>query len=358
MDENVLELIKMYRDTYNTTIIEKLQQKISKYTPFVTWLPGATGKRIEFNTRGNLDVEFRQTRFETKVPVEMEYGKRSMLPVGFAQSAHYSEDDLLLKGQFPFKAADFIEEMTYGFARKSDCVILGSVWDEEKNRWTIANGSASLDSRTSFYKGAAICGILGPAYVGEHLNELETVATTPVLTSGDAFDGTNLDWEQSTVVPVDFMGDSTPTVDGINLPKLMAAMQLMESREALDDNGVLNIAIHPSMKYKLMTLPEFRDEKYGYQVLKDGFFNSFLNLRFLVTKQVPKIDVQVNGETKEVYCCPVWRTEDVHAAWWENFKFDIVSPSMSYDEVVVSGKGAFGCARRRHNTILTIHCAA
>ncbi len=348
----------MYRDTYKTMLITKLQQKTSKYTPFVTWMPGASGKRIEFNTRGNTEVDFRQTRFETKVPDEMEYGKRCMLPVGISKSMHYSDDDILLKGEFAMKAADFVEEMTYGFARKSDSLILGTVWDDVNKRWTIAQGNPSLDSRTSFYKGAAIGGILGPAYVGEHLNEVETIATTPVLLGeGSTYDGSNLDYEQSTVVPVDYTDSGTPTVDTINIPKLMAAMQLMESRDALDDGGVLNVAIHPSMKYHLMTLPEFRDEKYGYQVLKDGFFNAFLNIRFLVSKQVPKITINHGGTSKEVYAVPVWRTEDIYAAWWENIKFDIVSPSMSYDEIVVSAKGAMGCARRRHNTVLTIHCA-
>ena len=357
-DQNLLNIIDMYRDTYKHEVITKLQQKTSKYTPFVTWMGGATGKRIEFNTRGNTEVEFRQTRFETKVPDELEYGKRSMYPVGFAKAAHWSEDDLLLKGEFPLKAADFIEEMTYGFARKSDSIILGTVWDESNKRWTIAEGGSSIDPKTSFYKGAALGGILGPAWVGEFMNEKETIATTPVLTSGSTYDGTNLDWERSTVVPVDCTDSGTPNVDTINIPKLMAAMQLMESRDALDDNGVLNCAIHPSMKYHLMTLPEFRDEKYGFQVLKDGFFNAFLNIRFLVSKQVPKITITHNGQSKEVYAVPVWRTEDVYAAWWENLKFDIVSPSMSYDEVIVSAKGAMGCARRRHNTVLTIHCAA
>ena len=356
-NQNTLDIIKMYRDTYKTMLITKLQQKTSKYTPFVTWMPGASGKRIEFNTRGNTEVDFRQTRFETKVPDEMEYGKRCMLPVGISKSMHYSDDDILLKGEFAMKAADFVEEMTYGFARKSDSLILGTVWDDVNKRWTIAQGNPSLDSRTSFYKGAAIGGILGPAYVGEHLNEVETIATTPVLLEGDAYDGSNLDYEQSTVVPVDYTDSGTPTVDTINIPKLMAAMQLMESRDALDDGGVLNVAIHPSMKYHLMTLPEFRDEKYGYQVLKDGFFNAFLNIRFLVSKQVPKITINHGGTSKEVYAVPVWRTEDIYAAWWENIKFDIVSPSMSYDEIVVSAKGAMGCARRRHNTVLTIHCA-
>lgn len=357
-DTNLLDIIDMYRDTYRHEIITKLQQKTSKYAPFVTWMGGASGKRVEFNTRGNTEVDFRQERFETKDPDEMDYGKRSMLPVGISKAMHYSEDDLLLKGEFPHKVADFVEEMTYGFARKSDSLILGTVYDTVNKRWTIASPQTSLDTKTSFYKGAGIGGILGPAYVGEFMNEAETIATTAATTDGAVYDGTNLDWENSTVVPLDYTDSGTPTVDTLSIPKLMAAMQLMESRDALDDNGVLNVAIHPSMKYHLMTLPEFRNKDYGYQVLKDGFFNSFLNIRFLVSKQVPKITITHNGESKEVYAVPVWRTEDVYAAWWENFKFDIVSPSMSYDEVVISAKGAMGCARRRHNTVLTIHCPA
>lgn len=358
MANNTFTIPDMYRDTYRNQLITTLQQKTSKYTPFVTWMSGAEGKQIEFNTRGTTEVDFRQKRFETKEPDELGFGRRSMIPVGFAKAMHWSEDDKVLKGSFAVANQDFIEEMSHGFARKSDCIILGSIWDEEDKRYTIAKGGSTPRIQDKFYNGLGVCGILGPAYVGEHLNQEETVSFEVVTTDGASFAGSNLDWATTPAIPYDYAGTGTPTPSSMTLPKLLAAMQAMETRDALGEDGVINVAITPAMKYELMQDPFFQTKDHGYQVLKDGFFSSFLNIRFLVTRMIPQVEVQDSkGETISVYACPVWRTEDIVAAWWDNLKYDIVKPDMSYDEIVISAKGAMGCTRRRLETVMTIHCA-
>lgn len=354
---NNLTIPDMLRDTYRKQLITVLQQKTSKYTPFVTWMSGASGKRVEFNTRGNTEVDFRVKRFEEKDPDELTFGKRAMIPVGFAKAMHWSEDDKILKGDFSVANQDFIEEMSYGFARKLDCLIIGSWWDDSNKRYTVATAGSNLNVKDSFYNGLGIGGILGPAYVGEHLVTPENVSMEAVTTDAEAYDGSNLKWEETTVIPYDYTESGTPEPTSMTKAKLLAAMRAMEMRDALDDGGVLNVAITPAMKYELMNDPFFQTKDHGYQVLKDGFFNSFLNIRFLVTRMVPQVEISTPEGTKTVYACPVWRTEDVYAAWWDNLKYEIVKPSMSYDEIVISAKGALGCARRRLNTVLTIHCA-
>lgn len=357
MASNTFTIPDMYRDTYRNQLITTLQQKTSKYTPFVTWMSGAEGKQIEFNTRGTTEVDFRQKRFETKEPDELLFGRRSMIPVGFAKAMHWSDDDKILKGNFAVANQDFIEEMSHGFARKTDCIILGSWWDDENKRYTIAQGGSTPKVQDKFYNGLGVCGILGPAYVGEHLNETETILMEATTTDKEAFDGSNLDWAVTSVIPYDYAGTGTPQPSSMTLPKLLAAMQAMETRDALGEDGVINVAITPAMKYELMQDPFFQTKDHGYQILKDGFFSSFLNIRFLVTRMIPQVEITTADGTKTVYACPVWRTEDIYAAWWDNLKYDIVSPSMSYDEIVISAKGAMGCARRRLETVMTIHCA-
>lgn len=353
-----LDITKMLRDTYRKNLILELQQRTSKYKDYVTWLPGASGKRIEFNGRGTTEVDFRTQRFEEARPDELTFFKRSMLPVGIVKSMHYSDDDRTLAGDFSVASADFIEEMSNGFARKSDSLILGTVRNEERKRWEIAQGTGGgVTMPAGFYNGGAIGGILGPAYVGEHLNELETVSMEAATTKGEAYDGSNLDWENTSVIPADYSSTGTPELSGITIDKLLAPIQAMEERDALEDNTTINMAITPGMKTELMRMDEFKNRDFGRSSFVHGFYDNFLNIRFLVTKQIPKVDVTINGQTKEVYACPVWRTEDIVAAWWEHVTFDIVRPDRMIDEILIKAKASMGCTRRRHNTVMTVHCA-
>lgn len=351
----------MFRDTYSPGIITALQQKTSRLTGLVTHLPGCTGKRMEFNSMGKTEAGFREDEYEEKNPVELSYGKRCMLPIGFRHAIKFSSDWKLLKGQFSVLAPQFIDELTKAFARLMDQIVIGSKWDNANNRWTIASPQDAIDPKTSFYNAAGIGGILGPCYTGENLVTPEVMPMQPMLKSGELatvfgdYEGDNLDMEKTSVIPLTYVPSGTPTITSLTIEKIMALLEALQTRYAWDPGDVLNLAVPPSVQWALSRDERFMSKENGFQMLKEGLISNLLGVRIVSFNNIPIVDV---GGGQLAYACPAWKAEDVYFGMWDNIDIEMVKPSMSYTKYVISGMGAAGCARKRNDTILTVLCAA
>lgn len=351
----------MFRDTYNPAIITALQQETSRLTGLVTHLGGCTGKRIEFNTAGKTEAGWRTDEYEEKDPVELSYGKRCMLPIGFRHAIKFSSDWKLLKGQFAVYGPLFTSELKKAFARIIDQIVIGSVWDSGNKRWTIAQPQDSIDSKTSFYNAAGIGGILGPCYVGENLVTPETMPMQPALKGGETaddysdYDGKNLDMENTSVIPLTYVTSGSPTVSSLTPEKIMALLEALQTRYAWNQGETINLAVPPSVLWALSRDERFMSKDNGFQMLKEGLISTLLGVRIVAFNNIPIVDV---GGGTLAYACPAWKTEDVLFGLWDDVDIELVKPSMSYTKYVISGMGAAGCARKRNDTILTILCAA
>ena len=358
--ENNLTYQQMYRDTYSPVLDTALQQKTSRLTGLVTHLSGCRGKRMEFNSRGKTEADWREQRFEEKKPEELAYGKRAMLPVGFRHALQFSEDDRHLRGDFSVETPQFIEEISNSFARKLDQIVLGSVWDDVRKIWTIAQPESSIDPKTSFYNGKGLGGILGPCYTGENLVTAETMPIMPMLkggelaTSYDDYDGKNIDLETTNVIPANYVRTGTPAMSGLTRGKIFAIMEALQTRYALNPGEMINLAVTPHMLWSLSEDPVFMSKENGFQMLKDGLVNQLLQVKIVAFNNIPQVDI---GDGTMVYVLPAWKTEDIYFGVWENPKMEVVKPSMSYDKYVISGMGAAGCARRRLDSVLSVHVA-
>ena len=357
--ENNLTYQQMYRDTYSPVLDTALQQKVSRLTGLVTHLSGCRGKRMEFNSRGKTEADWRTERYEEKQPEELEYGKRCMLPVGFRHALKFSEDDRHLRGDFSVETPQFIEELANSFARKMDQIVLGSVWDNVRKIWTIAQPESSIDPKTSFYNGKGLGGILGPCYTGENLVKAETMPLYPVLKGGELatsisqYNGKNIDMELTNVIPHTYVRKGTPTASGLTKGKIWAIMEALQTRYALNPGEMINLAVTPQMHWELSEDPDFMNKNNGFQMMKEGLVNLLLQVRIVPFNNIPQ--VEIDGEM--VYVLPAWKSEDVYFGVWENPKMEVVKPSMSYTKYVISGMGAAGCARRRLDSILAVHVA-
>ena len=357
--ENTLTYQQMYRDTYSPVLDTALQQKVSRLTGLVTHLSGCRGKRMEFNSRGKTEADWRTERYEEKQPEELEYGKRCMLPVGFRHALKFSEDDRHLRGDFSVETPQFIEELANSFARKMDQIVLGSVWDDVRKIWTIAQPESSIDPKTSFYNGKGLGGILGPCYTGENLVKAETMPLYPVLKGGELatsisqYNGKNIDMELTNVIPHTYVRKGTPTASGLTKGKIWAIMEALQTRYALNPGEMINLAVTPQMHWELSEDPDFMNKNNGFQMMKEGLVNLLLQVRIVPFNNIPQ--VEIDGEM--VYVLPAWKSEDVYFGVWENPKMEVVKPSMSYTKYVISGMGAAGCARRRLDSVLAVHVA-
>lgn len=361
---NVLDIDKMYRETYQKTLLAELQQKLQKYTPFLTYMGGCTGKFVEFNGIGKTEIQFRKNKYEDKEPEESTYSKRSMRPIGLAKALRYSEDDKILKGDFSVSAEDFIQQMSYAFNRGIDSVVLGVVKDEAKKKYVIAPPADDDITTQSFYKGGALGGILGTNYIGEALVKPETMPIQPMLGTGvlaashtQVENPEQVDLVQTNVIPYNWVRTGSMVGSSLTLEKVLALREALEARDALEDGEMVNLAITTKMKYDLIADARLQDKDLGFQTLKDGLMSEILGVRFLVTNKVPVVNIaSASEEEKWVYACPAWKTEDVVYGFWDNLAFDIVKPSMSYDEIIISGKCALGCARKRKESVIMVLC--
>lgn len=359
--ENLLAYQDMFRDTYSPGIITALQQKTSRLTGLVTHLPGCTGKRMEFNSMGKTEAGFREDEYEEKNPVELSYGKRCMLPIGFRHAIKFSSDWKLLKGQFAVLAPQFIDELTKSFARLLDQIVIGSKWDDAKKRWIVAEPHDAIDPKTSFYNAAGIGGILGPAYVGENLVTPETMPMQPMLKDGELasdytdYDGKNLDIEKTSVIPLTYVTSGTPVISSLTPEKIMAIIEALQTRYAWDAGETINLAVPPSVQWALARDERFLSKENGFQMLKEGLISTLLGVRIVAFNNIPIVEM---ADGTLAYACPAWKMEDVYFGMWDDIDIEMVKPSMSYTKYVISGMGAAGCARKRNDTILTVLCAA
>jgi hypothetical protein len=254
--------------------------------------------------------------------------------------------------------------MKKAFARLLDQIVIGSVWDNTNKRWTIASAQSAIDSKTSFYNAKGIGGILGPCYVGENLVTPETMPMQPTLKGGELaadytkYDGKNLDMENTSVIPVDYVPSGTKIVTSLTPEKIMALLEALQTRYAWNQGETINLAVPPSVLWALSRDERFMSKDNGFQMLKEGLISTLLGVRIVAFNNIPIVDVGATGSPKLAYACPAWKTEDVLFGLWEDVDIELVKPSTSYTKYIISGMGAAGCARKRNDTIITILCAA
>lgn len=113
------------------------------------------------------------------------------------------------------------------------------------------------------------------------------------------------------------------------------------------------MAITPWQMDDLLSLEKLQNKNYGFETLKTGELNTFLGVKFLVTVDVPIVNI---GD-KWVRACPMWVKRDVAFGVWQNIKSDIVKLDEYWDTVLAKLEFGYGAGRLREESMMTIHCA-
>ena len=364
------------RSNFDSSMIAPITQQSAHLTQAATIVPGQ-GEFIKMQTRGTLSVGRRKHMYELKDPKEMQVGERRFHPVYFGGAGRISQDVLDREGGLAITIATLQDALMEASAPCPDRVLLGTEPAEKASRITM-DGNCVICAETdkSIYKNFSATddadmgtpqGIMGVNLTGKNGEIPEALPQQPVI-NGELADGYDdyatdlggLNYRKTNVIPVNFTLSGTPTDTDLTIAKLQA-IPLFYGERNVAVGTQYYMAITPKQAHALITCKELNSFDYGFQLMKDGYNNryltSLLGITFLITPDVPLVDINPGGTPKWVRACPVWRKQDVEFATWSALKTEIEKVPLSYDEWVASVQFAYGAGRRRLNTILTVHCA-
>jgi hypothetical protein len=359
---------EMYRHEWDATIIKGYTQPSAHLSQFAMTLPNPHGEYVKMQMIGKADVHRRKQRHEKKVWTEPKGGERRVYPVMFASSLALSDDDFVLKGGLPLDLGTLHDLVTEAAQPYPDRVFLGSVYDEEKRNCVVAEkGDFSPyynptpdEVNVKKHEGQP-GGLLGYNRVGRPGEaDYEVAFPQKPLIGGaladysvyaSSMDG--LDIRNTSVIHVNFAREGKNIADsGLTIEKLRAARLALTMRYAIQANEEVCMAITPWQMDDLLNIEKLQNKDYGFQSLNTGIINKFLNIRFLVTQDVPIVNI--GG--KWVRSCPIWKRTAAAFGTWQDSKHEVVKLDDYYDTWVVSLQFAYGAARRREEDIICVHC--
>ena len=359
-----------YRESWDNTIIKGYTAPSAHLTNFALTLSNPTGEYVKMPMVGAATVQRRKQRHEKKIWTEPNFNDRRVYPVMFASSLGLSDDDFVLKGTLPLSLPMLHDMMIDAAQNIPDRVLLGVVYDDAKQNCIIApnqgdwspylnDGSDGVN--TTVHSGQ-LGGLLAQNWVGhdderggaKNLQQGPWIGDSVVnayASYSASLDGFNL--KKTNVIPVNYRKDETVADCGLTIEKLRAARLALQLRHALQPGDEVCMAITPWQMDDLLSLEKLQNKNYGFETLRTGELNTFLGIRFLVTVDVPIVDI--GG--KWVRCCPMWKKSSVAFGTWQNQKNEVVKLPEYYDSWVVSVQFGYGAARRREEDVICIHCA-
>lgn len=361
---NIYSIPESYKPQFDTGIITAVSQPAAHLDDVAIKITG-TGEYVEMDTRGKLKLEERKERHERKpLGQEIAFGRRRFYPNMFAGTATMSEDDLTLKDRLPLSLNTLVEELHKEAAPLPDRILLGVTDPQEAYAGNCLIDSNALEK--SPYGGRRQ-GLMGTNYTGEHGTTSEVLPQQPMMSDGTLAASyadynteaaiKNIDMRTTHVVPVNFsLKGGTATDSPLTFEKLMAVRLILQNKHVISGQGELCMAVTPMQMLMLIQDDRAQNSLYGMQALQHGYLSSFFGIRFIVTPDVPIVNIGTSDNPKWVRACPVWRKDAVEFATWDNVRSEIVKLSTHYDTWAVSLQCAYGAGRRRMDDIVTVHC--
>lgn len=363
-------LVDTYEDKYTSMLQYQLEQTRSKLDPFVTVISDAQGELYRLPTTvGSTELNRMEMRFQEANPEELAFGQRWMSQSYFEKFLHWSTIDPDFFVNLPVNSSMFVKALGDAVQRAKDYEVLGTVRDtrvdsptykhvikrEVDTLYTDAvDGSPFKGGSTGGYFGDAYCGKRGEQKVSLPQQPLLVNGTAPIETYTQFTKGSQLDYEKSNVLPVNFASTGSLSISGLTIDKLMAVGEMAMSRFM---EGELIMAITPKQVADLRREEKLQKQDYGFQSLRTGWVQELFGIKFVVTPAVPIINVGTTAAPKWVRACPVWRKADLWYGTWRSSKFHMRPPTgKMIDEMLVGVTMGIGAARTCEESCITVHC--
>ena len=367
-DINIYTIPEEYRPTWDATLLAAITQPAVHLEQFSTRLNNCTGEYIKFQTRGSTTLDRRKQRHEKVVWDELLLGQRRIFPVSFAKALGLSKDDEIFKGGLPITLQTLHDALNEAAAPQADRVFLGVEYDETKRQCVIAAEGTELspykndgsDGVNLVTHDGHFGGIMGTMYAGKDGTTKVPLALQPMINGSLASNYAayeknlaGLSLRDTNVIPVNYVKTGDPVESGLTIEKIRAARMAMVQRHAVTANEEICMAVTPWQMDDLLSLEKLQNKDYGFETLKTGELNTFLGVKFLVTVDVPIVNI--GG--KWVRACPMWVRRDVGFGVWKNVEYDIKELPDYWDTVIAKLQFSYGAGRLREESMMTIHCA-
>ncbi|MBR5184694.1 MAG: hypothetical protein IKW19_00205 [Akkermansia sp.] len=368
---NTLSIPEQYRSTWQSSMIEAITQPSTHLSELSSTLENCTGEYVKMQTIGSATMARRKQRHEKIVADELKLGNRRVYPAAFGAALKMSQDDFTFKGGLPITLNTMHDALNKAAQPYPDRVFLGVQYDETLGNCVICPASdgspywndASDGVNTDTHSGQP-GGIMGTNFAGETGTLTLELPKHPYIGKANATayseyasDLSGLVLSLTNVLPVNYSETGTPADCGLTIEKLLAARMGLLMRHVINQNTEVCLAITPWQMMDLIKLDKLQNGLYGFQALKTGWFSSMLGIRFLVTVDVPIVNIGTEGEKKYVRACPMWVKDDVCFGVWDNPQFEMEKLSGYWDTILTTLQFAYGAGRKREESVIAIHCA-
>lgn len=364
-------IVDMYEKSRSNQFLTALQQIHSVLEPFAQVVPVNNGKYFQMPAVGTTEVLRRSQRHEDIVAEELTYNNRAVKGEMFQKFLKRSTDDDQFLNNLPANLTQLSTELSHAAERAKDEVLMGTCRDANEDSATF--GQYIIKTPTTLfatavdgspYKGGATGGLLGANYCGEDADEKVSLEWQPfvegkktALADWTKYTGSmQLDLKRTNVVPVNYVKSGTPAASGFTLDKFLVAYQALQARYATQGGGQVCMAITHKQVLELMTDEKFQNSLYGHQVLKTGFVDSLLGVKFLICDTLPLVNVGTTAAPKYVRVCPMWTRDNLVQGVWQNAKFRIIQPDNKIDTMMVGVTFTLGAGRKREEAVVGILC--
>lgn len=352
-------------------MIEAITQPTAHLSELATTLENCTGEYVKMQTIGSATMARRKQRHEKIVADELKLGNRRVYPAAFGAALKMSQDDFTFKGGLPLTLNTMHDALNKAAQPYPDRVFLGVQYDETLGNCTICPASdgspywndATDGVNTDTHAGQP-GGIMGVNFAGDTGTTTLELPKHPYIGNKNATayseyatDLSGLVLSRTNVIPVNYSETGTPADCGLTIEKLLNAKMGLLMRHVITQNAEVCLAITPRQMMDLLLIDKLQNGLYGFQSLKTGWFSSILGIRFLVSVDVPIVNIGTEGEKKYVRACPMWVKEDVCFGVWDNPQFEMEKLSGYWDTVLTTLQFAYGAGRKREESVLAIHCA-
>lgn len=368
IDLNTFTIPQEYRHSWDQNVLHAITEPTANLQQYALPITGE-GKSVVFETMGRAKIERRTQRHqELSNDPELNLGERELFPSFYFARLRMSTDDLILKGSLPLTFEMMHQKIADEVGPVVDRAFLGVTWDDTLNACVIptTTNKSPYASTTALQ---ADQGLLGVAYGKTTQDSPSTpiaLAQQPCLgytapTAATAYTDYSTSYElnmkQTSVIPVNYVHNGSPADSGLTLEKIIAARHALLHRNIITANQEVYMAITLNQLDDLMAIEKLQNRDYGFASLLTGAPLSFYGVRFIVTENVPIVNIGGSGTQKWVRSCPVWTRDAVRFGQWDGMKSSFEKIPNTLDSVRFVLTFGLGCGRVREEGVVSVHCA-